>query len=131
MGGIVVKDNVRYTSKDAERIDATPVKTKVAIEGTDAWAEEQHAAAVAAQQAELDGIRADFEKKLEDDRAAFDAQLAERRAELEREFAERTSAAAAGNGTEETDNTTTKVVEPEVTKDRKPSTTKSRTAGSE
>lgn len=131
MSKIIVKDNVRYTAKDAERIDVTPVQTKVAIEGTDAWAAEQAEAARAELQAELDAKRAEFVSQLEQERAAFDAELATKRTALEQEFADRASVATANGSAPKDEEKTTKVVEPAVTKDRKPSTTKSGTAASE
>lgn len=152
MAEIIVKDNVRYTKKDAQRVDVvtagTAVQTKVPVEDTDAWAREQAEQARAALQAELDATR-------EKARADLEEELSERRAEFEREIAaQRTTATAEpavvgavpvaptgeevpamSESTEETAKTdevsedATKVVDPEVKKVREPSTKKSRTSG--
>lgn len=141
MGEITVKDNVRYTAKDANRVDIVPVQTKVAVEGSDLWAKEQADAARAELQAELDGIRQAHDADLAKRREDLDAELTQRRAEFERELeaaraAEPQKEAAVNDGadvpageTEQTDDTATKVAEPEVKKVREPSTTKSRTSG--
>lgn len=149
MGEIVVKGNVRYTKKDANRVDVVTagdaVQTKVAVEDTDAWAREQADAARAELQAELDQKRADAEAEIAKLRADFEAELEQRRADAEKapatddsietpptgeEVAVMSDTTAAEAVTEETTEEATKVVEPEVKKVREPSTTKSRTSGS-
>lgn len=113
MGEMVVKDNVRYTKKDAARADVVTagnaVTTKVPVQDADAWAQAQADAARAELQAELDQMRGEIAKLREAD-------------------------ASGGEGDPATpppgDEAATKVTDPEVTKVREPSTTKSRASGS-
>lgn len=141
MGEIVVKDNVRYTAKDANRVDIVPVQTKVAVVDSDQWRQEQADSARAELQAELDSIRQAHDADLAKQREDFEAELKQRREEFERELeaaraanteqgaAVKDSADVPAGETEQTDDTATKVAEPEVKKVREPSTTKSRTSG--
>lgn len=134
MGEIIVKDNVRYTKKDANRVDVitagNAVQTKMPVKDTDAWAQAEAEKARAELQAELDATRAKHENELQ-------AELDQRRADFERELEERRKAlsetppsgdapdAAASSGeAEETEESTTKVADPEVTKVREPDTAK-------
>lgn len=135
MGEIIVKDSVRYTKKDANRVDVvtagTAVQTKVPVEDTDAWAQAEAEKARAELQAELDATRAKHESDLA-------AELDQRRADFERELEERRNApietpptgdtpdaTAASPVTEEIEEEATKAVDPEVTKVREPDTAKS------
>ncbi|WP_153002338.1 hypothetical protein [Microbacterium oxydans] len=130
MGEIIVKDNVRYTKKDANRVDVVTagnaVQAKVPVQDTDAWAQAEAEKARAELQAELDATRAKREAELV-------AELEKRRADFERELEELRNAETAptgGNpdevapGADDSDGTATKVVEPEVTKVREPDTAK-------
>lgn len=101
MGEIVVKDNVRYTKKDANRVDVVTagnaVETKVAVQDTDAWRLEQErqartdleadlnaerARAELALAAEIEQKRADADAEISKLREAFEAELEQRRAEV-------------------------------------------------
>jgi hypothetical protein len=122
--GVVVKDGVRYRAKDASRVDVvSSVQVKVPVADTDAWAAEQAEAARAALQAELHATRAQAEADLA-------AELDKRRADFERELEDKRAAVSgdgpqSDGGTEETEETATKVVDPDVTKVREPDTVKS------
>ncbi|MCB8043642.1 hypothetical protein JM654_03885 [Microbacterium oxydans] len=89
MGEIIVKDNVRYTKKDANRVDVVTagnaVEAKVPVQDTDAWAQAEAEKARAELQAELDATRAKHEAELV-------AELEKRRADFERELEERRNA---------------------------------------
>ncbi|MFF7683167.1 hypothetical protein ACFZA2_10430 [Microbacterium sp. NPDC007973] len=126
MAEIVVKDNVRYTKKDAARIDVVTagdaVAVKTPIADTDAWRREQDDAARAELHAELDAKRAEF-----------DAELAQRRKDAEAEIETLRAATVAAASSTEGDKSAptegdpaTKVVEPEVTKVVEPEVTKTR-----
>lgn len=133
MGEIVVKDNVRYTKKDANRVDiVSAVETKVPVPDTDAWAQAQADEARAELQAELDAKRADAEREIAELRAQAEREIAELReaastpAPVGEPAAAAAESTAEGDPAEPTEETATKVVEPEVTKVREPDVTKSR-----
>jgi hypothetical protein len=154
MGEIVVKDNVRYTKKDANRVDVVTagnaVQTKVPVEDTDAWRIEQErqvrteleaelnaerGRAELALQAELDQKRADAEAEIAKLRADFDAELEQRRSGVEpAPTGEEVSAVIEPSTPEavadQIEDEATKVVEPDVKKVVEPTTTKRRTSGS-
>lgn len=132
MGDIVVKDNVRYRPKDAERADIVgAVQSKVPVEDTDAWRIEQEKQARTELEADLQAERARAE-------LALTAELDQRRADFERELEGRRAAladAANSDGPADPGETpeavidgdadvSTKAVDPAVTKVREPETVK-------
>lgn len=115
MTGIVVKGNVRYRAKDADREDIVPVRTNVPVEGADTTLEAEAVKARAELQAELDETRRTHQEQLEQERAEFEKEIAARREELGIE---------AEKSDEKSDEAATKVQEPETTKVREPETVK-------
>jgi hypothetical protein len=147
MADMVVRNGVRMSRRDANRVDvvsaADAVQVKVLIPDTDAWALAQAEAARAELQAELDATRAraaaeletelaqrraDFEKEIEARREAADstAVSAEVASVVDPAGVEPTEVVADAAARSDDEEKTTKVVDPEVTKVREPDVTKRR-----